>query len=81
MKLYAKILPKYFEAHKRGDKSDECRQFESMVLIHSETGEEIEFDVRTVIGPVNKSFIRRQYPDIEWNPDKPIFQIKLGRRV
>ncbi|GAI61768.1 unnamed protein product [marine sediment metagenome] len=42
MKLYAKVLPKYFEELRENAKPVEYRQLESMILLNSETGEEIE---------------------------------------
>lgn len=79
MKLYAKVLPKYFEELRENAKPVEYRQLESMILLNSETGEEIE--ITNMRKNPHAPSIMEDYPDVNWDPDKDIYEIRLGRRL
>jgi len=81
VKLYAKILPRYFELIKKRHKRIDFRQFESITFYNSETGEEIEHEILDVDRCMSRSVIFEEYPDVKWEPNKEIYEIKLGRRL
>jgi len=81
MKLYAKIKPRYFERLRRGEKTIEYRQLETIVFTNTVTGEKIEFEVRGISGPIDQERIRREYPDVDWDWERCIYGIILGRRL
>jgi len=81
MKLYAKILPKYFEQIKAGEKRIDFRHIETITFYNTETGEEIELDVRKVALLYDRGLVEEEYPDVKWDPDKKIYAISLGRRL
>lgn len=78
MKLYAKCLPTYFKMLDL--RSVEFRQFESIVLENSETGEKREFLVKDVrkLYPGTEKNIMNKYSEMPWDSDLPIFAIDLG---
>jgi len=82
MKLKAKIKKEYLDAILSGEKGWEYRQFESIIFV-DEKGREIEFEIRHIrmVDSTDETLIRRVYSDIPFLPDKPIFQIFLGRMV
>lgn len=81
MKLYAKILPKYFKEHEEGAKHVEYRQLESMMLLNSETGEEIEFEIVSMRKSAHSASIIEDHPEIPWKKSKDIYVIRLGRKL
>jgi len=81
MKLYAKILPKYFELLVSGKKHTDFRQFEDIIFENTETGDTITFAVKDVCGAYPHSDIRNAHPDVDWHPNRPIYKIILGRRL
>lgn len=78
MKLYAKILHRYFEQIKRGRKRVDFGQFESITFLNSETGEEIELTIVAVDRCASRSAVLERYPDMKWDPNKEIYTISLG---
>lgn len=78
MKLRAKCLPEYFKL--LDIKSVEFRQFESIEIENTETGEVREFLVKDVrkMYPGTERTIKNKYPHVPWEPDLPIFAIDLG---
>jgi len=84
MKLVMKVLPHYFEAIQKGAKLTEYRQIETVVLINSKTGEEMEFEFAGIsqVTGILKSAIFRDYPDVRWDKSKPLWAISLlGKRL
>ncbi|MDD3840089.1 MAG: hypothetical protein PHP06_05890 [Clostridia bacterium] len=78
MKLSAKCHPDYFAM--LDIKTVEFRQFESIVLENTETGEIREFLIKDVrkIYPGTEETIKTKYPKVPWDPDLPVFAIDLG---
>lgn len=82
MKLKAKILPKYFEQIKAGDKKVDYRQFKSIVFINIETGEEMEYKIYMINDAIgNQQVIRGDHPDVFFDTDMIIYGISLGERI
>lgn len=78
MKLYAKCDPEYFDLLDM--KSIEFRQFESIVIENSETGEKREFlveDVRRLL-PSEAENVKKLYTKVPWEPSLRMFAIDLG---
>lgn len=83
MKLRCKILPKFWDQIQRGEKAVEYRQVESIVLVNTETQEEMELDV-VDLWVLSKRRQKRQmarYPEVAWNPNYPMLAILLGDPV
>ena len=89
MKLRVKILRKYLEQILKGEKKVEYRKVESIIFV-DEKGNEYEFEVKGINaackGYSNWSedyieLLRKIYPDISWNDNLPLLEIKLGRRI
>jgi len=61
-------------------KTMEFRQFESIVLKNTETGETREFLVKDVrrLYPSSAGNVKKLYSKVSWIPDLPIFAIDLG---
>jgi len=81
LKLRAKIKNKYLKQILSGEKKQEYRQIESIIL-EDESGNEYEFEVNNII--VLPRYIidalKYDYPDIEWDDSLPVLAIELGNR-
>jgi len=81
MKLYAKILPKYFQQLEKGSKITDYRQLETITFCNTETSEEITFEIKELWRPIQPEKVIKDYPDVKWDPDRAIYAIDLGRRL
>ena len=82
MKLQAKIKSKYLDKILSGEKTCEYRQFESIEL-RDEDGRTAEFDI-VRIDDVTDPYLEvvlRDHLDIDWDEDKLIYKIKLGKQI
>ena len=81
MKLHAKIKSKYLDKILSGEKTCEYRQFESIEL-RDEGGRTAEFDIVRIDNVADPYLeVVRDHPDIDWDEDKPIYKIKLGKQI
>jgi len=81
VKLYAKVIPKYFERIKSGEKGFDLRQLETITFYNSETGEEIELEIVGMNRCTSNSEVFANYPDVKWDPNKEVYEIILGKRL
>lgn len=81
MKLYAKILHRYFEQIKNERKRLDFRQFEDLTYLDTETGEEITLTIVAVDRCASRSAVLVRYPDVKWDPNNEIYAISLGRKL
>ena len=84
MKLYAKIKEKYLKEIEDGTKTEEYRQFESIVFESVETGRKVEYDIkntREVVDENEVCDIVFKHPDVPWDLKLPINVIKLGKQI
>lgn len=82
MKLRCKILPKYYDEIKLGNKDFDYRHLESITFV-CKGRRPLEFEIKTLrkISSCYKQFVAGQYSDIPWDNEKPIYLISLGKRI
>jgi len=80
MNIKARVLPRYFEELKKGNKTVDYRQFELITLENTDTGEQLVFEIKKIYR-VDATTVIREYPDVPWITARDIYAIELGERV
>lgn len=82
MDIRAKVIPKYWNQLKSGEKTSEFRQVDNYIAVNAETGEELVFPITRfeMMHKIEADMMAAKYSDINWQ-NKPMYKIELGKLV